>query len=148
MTPTRRAGAGTALWLYKTEPSEFSWADLVKKGRTTWDGISNNQALIYLRQAQAGDRVLVYHTGSVKAIVGLARVTRGAYPDPKKKDERLVVVDLEPVRPLREPVTLTRIKAAPGLAAFPLVRISRLSIMPVAPAESTHLLALAGETGW
>lgn len=148
MTPTRSARTGGALWLYKTEPSEFSWADLVRKGHTTWDGVSNNQALIYLRQAQTGDRVLLYHTGSIRAIVGVARVTRGAYPDPKKRDERLVVVDLEPLRPLREPLTLTRIKAAPGLVAFPLVRISRLSIMPVAPAESTHLLALAGETGW
>lgn len=148
MSPTRRGGAGTALWLYKTEPSEFSWADLVRKGGTTWDGVANNQALIYLRQAQAGDRVLLYHTGSVKSIVGLARVTRGPYPDPRKKDERLVVVDLEPIRALKEPVSLARIKAAPGLASFPLVKISRLSIMPVAPAESTHLLALAGEKGW
>ena len=80
--------------------------------------------------------------------IGLARVTRGAYPDPKQKDERLLVVDLEPLRALREPLSLARIKSTPGLAGFPLVRITRLSIMPVAPLESTHLLALAGETGW
>lgn len=138
----------SALWLFKTEPSEFSWDDLVRQEGATWDGVANNQALLHLRQVATGDRILVYHTGEVRAVVGLARVTRGAYPDPGGRDPRRVVVDLIPERPLDRPISLARIKAVPGLADFPLVRISRLSIMPVSPTESTHLLSLAGESHW
>lgn len=137
-----------ALWLFKTEPSEYSWDDLVRRGETTWDGVANNQALLYLRRILAGDLVLIYHTGGVKGVVGVARVSRGAYPDPKAKDDRRVVVDLVPHRALVRPVELARIKAVPALADFPLVRISRLSIMPVTPTESTHLLSLAAEVCW
>lgn len=129
-------------WLLKTEPSTYAFADLVRDGRTTWDGVSNPVALGHLRAMKKGDEALVYHTGDEKAAVGIARVASDPYPDPKLKDPRLVVVDLEPVRALPRPVTLKAVKADPRFADFALVRISRLSVMPVTDAQWKALLAL------
>lgn len=129
-------------WLLKTEPSTYAFADLVRDGRTTWDGVSNPVALGHLRAMKKGDEALVYHTGDEKAAVGVARVASDPYPDPKQKDPRLVVVDLEPVRALPRPVTLKAVKADPRFADFALVRISRLSVMPVTDAQWKALLAL------
>jgi len=120
-----------ARWLAKTEPDEYAYDDLERDSRGTWDGVRNPTALMHLRSFAVGDEVLVYHTGKEKRVVGVARVVRGPYPDPKQDDPRYVVVDLEPVRRLACPVTLAEIKADPAFAAFDLVRISRLSVMPV-----------------
>lgn len=120
-----------ARWLVKTEPDEYSFADLQKAGRDVWDGVRNFAALKHMRAMKAGDEVLVYHTGNVRAIVGLARVVREAYPDPKAGDDKWVVVDLEAVTPLPRPVSLAEIKADPAFSDWELVRISRLSVMPV-----------------
>lgn len=133
-----------AHWLVKTEPSTYSFDDLVRQGRAVWDGVANVVALKNLRAMAPGDEVLVYHTGDVKAAVGLARVVSAPYPDPKAGDPKLVVVDLEPVRPLARAVTLAEVKADPAFADFALVRQGRLSVMPVPPALWKRLLGLAG----
>lgn len=139
---TRPAG-----WLLKTEPSGYSWNDLKSEGKTTWDGVRNSLALSHIRSMKKGDRVLIYHTGSEKAIIGLARVTRDAYPDPKASDPKVVVVDLAPDRVLKETVTLSEVKARKELARFPLVRLSRLSVMPVSISEWGLIMEMAGEKG-
>jgi predicted RNA-binding protein with PUA-like domain len=126
-------------WILKTEPSAYSWADLVRDGKTVWDGVSNAAALINLRAMRTGDEALIYHSGDGKAIVGIARISRAAYADPKLKDPKRVVIDLEPVRALKVPVTLTAIKAEPSFAQLGLVRISRLSCMPVSAEQRTVL---------
>lgn len=118
-------------WLLKTEPSTYSWDDLVRDGQTVWEGVANAAALIHLRAMAAGDEALIYHSGADRAIVGIARITTGAYADPKLGDPRRVVVDVEADRALKRPVTLAAIKAEPKLASLALVRISRLSCMPV-----------------
>lgn len=118
-------------WLLKTEPSTYAFADLVRDGRGTWDGVANPVALKNLRAMAVGDRCFIYHTGDEKRIVGTAVVTRAAYPDPKLSDAKLVVVDLEPREAVKRPVTLAEIKADPRFADWELVRQSRLSVMPV-----------------
>jgi predicted RNA-binding protein with PUA-like domain len=132
-------------FLLKTEPSTYSWADLVREGRTTWDGITNAAALIAIRQMKRGDEAILYHSGKDKAIVGIARVVRGAYRDPKRDDPKLAVVDVVPVRPVELPIPLARIKGEKGLADFPLVRISRLSTMPVSESHRKLLAKLGVE---
>jgi predicted RNA-binding protein with PUA-like domain len=129
-------------WLLKTEPSTFSWEDLVRDDRAVWDGVANAAALMHLRAMERGDEVLIYHSGEQKAIVGVARVVKGAYADPTKNDPKLVVVDIKPVRAVITPVTLAAIKSEPGLADFALVRISRLSCMPVSAAHRKILTRL------
>lgn len=129
-------------WLLKTEPSTYAFAQLVAEGTAVWDGVRNALALSHLRKMKKGDRVFVYHTGSEKSVVGIARVAASAYPDPSQSDPRLVVVDLAPEKPLPKPVPLATIKADPALQDMPLVRISRLSVMPVAPEEWKRLLEL------
>ncbi len=131
-----------ASWLLKTEPSTYSWQELVREKRTVWDGITNAAALIAIRQMKKGDEALIYHSGSERAIVGIAKIVRGAYQDPGHDDPRLAVVDVAPVKALAEPVPLAAIKARKDLASFPLVRISRLSTMPVTPAERRVLKEL------
>jgi predicted RNA-binding protein with PUA-like domain len=130
------------MWLLKTEPADYSYADLERARRAVWDGVKNPVALSHLRAMQRGERVVVYHTGSEKAAVGLAEVVREAYPDPKRKDERLVVVELEARGRLPRPVTLAEIKANPSFAASPLVRQGRLSVVPL---DSKQWRALTGE---
>lgn len=131
-------------WLVKTEPSTYSYADLERERQAVWDGVANPVALKHLRSMAAGDDVFVYHTGDEKRIVGIARVTRPAYPDPKAKDPRLVVVDLVPVRALPVPVPLATIRADSRFADLPLVRQPRLSVMPLSPSVWEAILALAG----
>jgi len=131
-------------WLLKTEPSTYAFAQLVAEGTAVWDGVRNALALTHLRKMKKGDRALIYHTGAEKAVVGLAKLAASAYPDPKLDDPRLVVVDLAPEKPLAKPVPLASIKADPLLQGMPLVRISRLSVMPVTPEEWKRLLELGG----
>jgi predicted RNA-binding protein with PUA-like domain len=118
-------------WLFKTEPSVYSYEQLVKDKKTMWDGVANNLALKNLRDIKKGDLIFIYHTGDEKQAVGIARALGGAYADPSKKDPKLLVVDIEPVKALPKPVTLAQVKADKKLANFDLVRNSRLSIMKV-----------------
>jgi len=118
-------------WLFKTEPSVYSYEQLVKDKKTMWDGVANNLALKNLRDIKKGDLILIYHTGDEKQAVGIARALGGAYADPSKKGPKLLVVDIEPVKALPKPVTLAQVKADKKLANFDLVRNSRLSIMKV-----------------
>jgi predicted RNA-binding protein with PUA-like domain len=118
-------------WLFKTEPSVYSFQQLQKDKKTMWDGVKNNLALKNLKDIKKGDEILIYHTGDEKAAVGVARALSGAYPDPSQKNPRMVVVDIEAVKPLPRPVTLAEVKANKKLANFDLVRLSRLSIMKV-----------------
>ena len=120
-----------AYWLFKEEPDHYSLEDLFRDKRAVWAGIGNNTALMHLRSVQKGDRVLYYHTGKEKAVVGVMEIVKGPYPDPKRDDARFVVVDVKPVSRLTRPVSLAEIKANPKFADFALVRISRLSVMPV-----------------
>jgi predicted RNA-binding protein with PUA-like domain len=133
-----------SIWLFKTEPSSYSFAQLERDGRTTWDGVANAVARKHLRSVARGDRVLIYHTGDEKAVIGLAEAISDPYPDPKARDDaRAVVVDLEAKSPLPRPVTLAELKARPSLATFPLVRLPRLSVMPVSAAEWKEIERLA-----
>lgn len=118
-------------WLLKTEPSDYGYADLERDGRTVWDGVANNAALKHMRAVREGDEALVYHTGKERRAVGVARVVSDPYPDPRAGDERIVVFDIEPLRRLAAPAPLADIKRDPSFADFDLVRIPRLSVMPV-----------------
>ncbi len=120
-----------ARWLFKTEPSVYSFQRLQEDKKTVWDGVANNLALKNLKDINKGDQILIYHTGDERQAVGIARALGGAYPHQSKKDPKLLVVDIEPVKPLAKPVTLAEVKANKKLANFDLVRISRLSIMKV-----------------
>lgn len=123
------------MYLLKTEPSEYSYGDLEREGRACWNGVENPVALRHLGAMKKGDRVLVYHTGGEKAAVGTAEVVREAYADPKAKNARLVVVDVEPRGRLARPVTLAEMKALPEFADSPLVRQGRLSVVPLTAAQ-------------
>lgn len=126
-------------WLLKTEPSTYSWDDLVRDKTAVWDGVSNPVALKNLAAMKVGDDALIYHTGDEKAVVGLARVTKAAYPDPKAKDPKLLVVELAPVRRLATAVTLQQIKADPEFRESPLVRQGRLSVVPLTDGQFGRL---------
>ena len=126
-------------WLFKTEPSEYSYDDLERDKKTVWSGVSNNLALKHLREVRQGDHILIYHTGDERAIVGLAEAISDAYPDPKENDEKLVVVNIKPKRRFDRAVTLAEIKNAEALKDFDLVRLPRLSVMPV---NDAHWAAL------
>ncbi len=131
-------------WLVKTEPSSYSFADLLRDRRTSWEGVANALALIHLRAMSAGDPVLVYHTGREKAVVGLAKVARGPYPDPALGNPKRVVVDFEAVRAATTPVPVAAIRASKACADLALLRIPRLSVMPVPDAAFDALCSLAG----
>src|SRR5262245_15251335 len=118
-------------WLLKTEPGTYSWDDLMRERKTTWDGITNPVALKHIRAMSKGDEALFYHTGGERAIIGIAEIASAPYPDPKSKDERLVVVDLKPRRKLARPVTLDQIKSDKTFSGWDLLRIGRLSVVPV-----------------
>ena len=120
-----------AYWLAKTEPETYSYADLVRLGRDRWNGVKNPAALKHLKNMRPGDAMFVYHTGKVKAIVGVARIISEPYPDPELADPRWIVVDVAPDYPLPRPVTLKEIKADPAFAGWVLIRQPRLSVMPV-----------------
>ncbi len=132
-------------WLVKSEPYKYSWDDLVKDGSTYWDGVRNAQARNNLREMKIGDRVLYYHSNEGKEVVGIAKVTRRAYQDPTTDDDRWVVVDLEPIKSLKQSVTLAQIKADPQLQKIPLVTHSRLSVMPLERSAFERILRL-GDT--
>ena len=123
------------MWLLKTEPSAYSYADLEREGRTTWDGVKNPVAVRNLREMKMGDEAFVYHTGDEKAVVGTARVVRAAYADPKSRNPRLAVIDIEATGRLATPVTLAEIKAAAAFAESPLVRQGRLSVVALTRAQ-------------
>ena len=116
-------------WLFKTEPSVYSYQQLVKDKKTMWDGVANNLALMHLKDIKKGEQIFIYHTGDEKQAVGIARALGGAYADPGKDNPRMLVVDIEPVKALARPVTLVEVKAHAKLKNFDLVRNSRLSIM-------------------
>lgn len=126
-------------WLLKTEPSTYSWDDLVREKTAVWDGVSNPVALRNLAAMKPGDDALIYHTGDAKAVVGLARVTKAAYPDPKATDAKLLVVELAPVRPVTRQVTLAEIKADALFRDSPLVRQGRLSVVPLTDDQFSRL---------
>ncbi|PYU94928.1 MAG: EVE domain-containing protein [Acidobacteria bacterium] len=133
-----------AKWLFKSDPDTYSFANLERDGQTVWDGVSNNLALKHLRSVRRGDQALIYHTGDEKAVVGLAEVVNDAYPDPKQKDSRLVVVDVKASERLARPVSLDEIKKQVALKDFDLVRLPRLSVMPVSEAQWNAIMKLAG----
>jgi len=122
-------------WLFKEEPTHYSFAALAKDKRTVWSGVKNPLAQKHLHAVKRGDRIFYYHTGDEKAVVGVAEALGDAYADPGDESGKAAVVDVAPVRKLARPVTLAEIKADPSFADFPLVRISRLSVMPVSDAE-------------
>lgn len=122
-------------WLFKTEPHEYSYNDLEQEKKTIWDGVANNLALKNLREVRLGDEVLIYHSAEEKAIVGIAEAISDAYPDPQEADDKVVVVNLKPKRRLARPLTLAEIKAIEELSDFDLVRLPRLSVMPVTPEQ-------------
>ena len=127
-----------------SEPFKYWWADFVRDGSTYWDGVRNYQARNNLREMRVGDRALYYHSNEGKEVVGVAKVTRTAYQDPTTDDDRWSVVDFEPVKELKEPVTLARIKDDPKLAEIPLVTQSRLSVMPIEKKDFDRILAMGG----
>ena len=131
-------------WILKTEPSEYGFSDLVRERRTRWSGVSNPVALKHLRSMQEGDDAFIYHTGNEKSLIGLARIAGAPYADPGKDDPKLVVVDVEAVKPLPRQVTLAEVKADPFFKDLGLVRLSRLSVVPVEPAQWSRLLKMAG----
>jgi predicted RNA-binding protein with PUA-like domain len=131
-------------WILKTEPSEFSFADLQRDGRARWDGVTNPVALRHIRSMEPGDPVMIYHTGDEKRIVGLARVASAPYPDPAAGDEKIVVVDVAADAALPRPVTLGAVKADPAFADLALVRMGRLSVVPVPAPLWKRLLGMAG----
>ena len=131
-------------WLLKTEPSTYGWADLERERRTAWTGVANPLAQKHLKAIRPGDELLIYHTGNEKAVVGVGRAVGEPYPDPKSP--KLAVVDLEPVRRLARAVTLAELKAAPAFADFALVRLPRLSVMPVTAGQWAEVERLAKQS--
>ena len=135
-----------ASWLVKTEPGEYSWADLVRDRRTHWDGVTNPQAQLNLRTMAKGDTVVVYHSQTDKAAVGLAKVVKPGYPDPTDPNGKRVWVDIAPVRALARAVTLAEMKSEPTFATSPLVRQSRLSVVPLTDDQLATIVRLAMES--
>ena len=122
-------------WLVKEEPETYGYDQFERDGKTVWAGVKNPLAQIHLRSVRKGDRILYYHTGKEKAVVGIAKATRNAYPDPSDPSGKSFLAEFVPVKRLSNPVTLAAIKADKTFANFPLVRISRLSVMPVTEVE-------------
>jgi predicted RNA-binding protein with PUA-like domain len=134
-----------ASWLVKTEPGEYSWADLVRDRKTHWDGVTNPQAQLNLRTMKKGDVVVVYHSQTDKAAIGLAKVVKAGYPDPTDANGKRVWVDIAPVRALGRAVTLAEMKAEPLFETSPLVRQSRLSVVPLTDDQLATIVRLADE---
>ena len=131
-------------WLVKTEPDVYSWEKFVKEGRAVWDGVRNYQARNNLIKMKIGDRVLFYHSNVGKEVVGIAEVGKESFPDPTSKESGWAAVELMPVGVLRKPVTLGEIRREPALKNMPLVRHSRLSVLPVTAAEFSMILKISG----
>ena len=132
-----------ARWLLKTEPDCYSWSDLVRDKKTPWDGVTNALALKHIRSMKKGDEAVIYHTGDERAAVGVAQITSDPYPDPKADDEKLVVVDVKPRRKLDTAITLSDFKADPAFAGWDLLRIGRLSVVPVPDGMWDRLMELS-----
>lgn len=131
-------------WLLKSEPSAYSWDQLVKDGRTNWSGVRNHQAALNLKAMKKGDRAFFYHSNDGLEIVGVAEIVKEAYPDPTDKAGRFVMVDVAPVLPVKQPVTLAEIKRTPALKNLALVKQSRLSVSPVGAEEWRVITKMAG----
>ena len=130
-------------WLMKEEPTHYSYDDLVRDKKTSWTGVRNPLAQKHLRSIEKGDRIFFYHTGDEKSVVGIARAAGAAYPDPADKTGKLYAVDVVPVKKLKAPVTLAAVKADKFFASFPLVRMARLSVMPVSDDEWARIEKMA-----
>ena len=130
-------------WLFKEEPTHYSYDDLVRDGKTSWTGVRNPVAQKNLRAVAKGDRIFFYHTGDEKAVVGVARAAAASYPDPADKDGKLYAVDVVPVRKLKQPVTLAAIKADKYFATFALTRVPRLSVMAVTDDQWERIEAMS-----
>jgi predicted RNA-binding protein with PUA-like domain len=131
-------------WLFKEEPTHYSYDDLARDKTTSWTGVRNPLAQKHLRSVKKDDRIFFYHTGDQKSVVGIARALGAAYPDPADKTGKLYAVDVGPVKKLPKPVTLASIKADKSFASFPLVRMARLSVMPVSDDEWARIEKMAG----
>lgn len=136
----------TQYWLVKSEPDTYSWDTFVRDGRTDWTGVRNYAARLHLKAMHPGDEVLYYHSNEGKAVVGIARVTKPAFPDTTADEEGWVAVELAPVAPLKNPVTLATIKTEAALKNIALVRQGRLSVMPLKPAEFARIVKLGGRS--
>ena len=141
---TASASGPARLWLVKQEPADYSWQDFVRDGGADWTGVRNYAARLNLRGMGVDDSVLFYHSGEEKAVVGIAQVEKPAFPDPTAEEPGWVAVRLKPVRAFARPVTLAAIKAEESLQQIGLVRQSRLSVMPLQPAEFAQLTKLGG----
>jgi predicted RNA-binding protein with PUA-like domain len=130
-------------WLMKTEPGTYSWGDLEKAGKATWDGVRNFQARNHLKAMKKGDLAFIYHSGEDKAVIGISKIEKEFYPDPG--DKEWVVVDIKPEKKLKKPVTLAQVKAEGDLKEMVLVRASRLSVQPVKKAEFDRIIKLSEE---
>ena len=130
-------------WLVKQEPEDFSWDQFTREKIAAWTGVRNFAARIHLRGMKKGDLVMYYHTGDEKQVVGIAKVSKAAYPDPTREEGEWVAVDLVPVEPLRRPVTLAAIRADSTLNQTPLVKQTRLSVMPLTPKEFARMQELS-----
>jgi len=130
-------------WLFKEEPSNYSFADFTKDKRTVWSGVKNPLAQKHLHAVKKGDRIFYYHTGNEKSVVGVANAATDAYPDPKDKTGKAAVVDIVPERALKRPVSLAEIKAKKAFASFLLTRLPRLSVMPVSESEWNEIVKMS-----
>ena len=131
-------------WLIKEEPTHYSFDDLLRDGRTVWSGVRNPVAQKHLQSMRKGDFIFFYHTGDVKAVVGIAKAAGAPYADPADTSGKFHAIDVVPVKKLKSPVTLAAVKADKAFASFPLVRISRLSVMPVTDDEWRRIESMAG----
>jgi predicted RNA-binding protein with PUA-like domain len=129
-------------WLFKEEPANYSFDAFVKDKKTVWSGVRNPVAQKHLHAVKKGDRIFYYHTGKERSVVGIAKALADAYPDPNDATGKAAVVDIAPVKTLARPVTLAEIKADPAFKTFALVRISRLSVMPVTDGEWKRIESL------
>lgn len=133
-----------AHWLLKSEPFKYSWSDMLRDGRTHWNGVRNHQAAINLKAMRIGDQAFFYHSNEGKEIVGIVEIVAEAYPDPSDEAGRFVMVDVAPIAPVTTPVTLAAMKANPELADLALIRQSRLSVVPVSDEHWARIMAMAG----
>lgn len=134
-----------AYWLLKSEPQEYSYADLEQDGSGVWNGVKNPLALKYIRTMRPTDEALIYHTGNERRVVGVAEIVTLPYPDPALENPLRVVVDVRAVRSLPQPVTLAQIKQSGNFTGFDLIRLPRLSVVPVSTEYWQQILQLAGE---
>ena len=134
-----------AHWLVKSEPHKYSFEQLQKDGKTVWDGVRNNTAALHLKAMKVGDEVFYYHSNEGLAVVGIAKVVKESFIDPTDASGRFVAVELAPVRPVKQPVTLAQMKANPKLANMAMLRLFRISVSPVTDDEWAEILRMAGE---